>query len=120
MRDAITAFRNKECEVAGSSSGRRPDTQLDFALFATALIGTSMMPRLSRAFAHWRCARSRPAGPASRPRRRARAAPPGAPSAVDLGRGRHGIEHDVGLGEGDVVGAGDLAGDAARRGAVVE
>ena len=40
--------------------------------------------------------------------------------AVDLGGGRHRVEHDLGLGERQVVGAGDLAGEAARRRAVID
>ena len=39
--------------------------------------------------------------------------------AVDLDRCRHGIDHDVGFGEREVMAAGELAGDAARRSAVV-
>ena len=39
---------------------------------------------------------------------------------VDVGRGRHRIEHRVRLHERHVGGAGDLSGDAARRVAVVE
>jgi hypothetical protein len=36
---------------------------------------------------------------------------------INLGRRRHRVDDDVGLGEGQVLAAGQLAGDAARRGA---
>ena len=39
---------------------------------------------------------------------------------VDLGRARHRVDHHIGLGIGQPVGAGDLAGLAARRGAVID
>ena len=87
------------------------------------VIGTSTKPRASAVFAHSAMrvdgARQR-GGDADRAAVIARHHFQPRQRAVDLGRRRHGVEHDVGLGEGQVVGAGDLAGDAARRGAVVD
>ena len=97
--------------------------QLDFGLIATAVIGTRMKPRPSTALAH-SATRSIDAGsaeatPTALPCSRASASSLVSARSISCGR-RHRVEHDLGLGERQVVGAGDLTGEAARRRAVVD
>ena len=102
---------------------REAVAQLDFGLIAIAVIGTSTMPRRFGGLGPLR-------DPVDRGRQRRGDADRAAVIArqrlelrqrlVDMRGGRHRVEHELGLGERQVVGAGDLAGDAARRGAVVD
>ena len=95
----------------------------DFAFTATMVIGTSTKPRPSTVFAQAAMraiGRRQRGGEADRAAALARRQFQPRQRVIDLGRRRHRVDDDVGLGEGQVLAAGDLAGDAARRSAVVD